>query len=90
MDNISTLGGVVDRRVLELGKVLARQTEDRRGVLGLEGDEVGGRGFVSVGRTPDSGVGESAEVRDGLDRPEKRERRASAVGLLSYLSSRDV
>lgn len=51
VDDVTSVGGVLDRVVLELGEVLSGQAEDGRSVLGLEGDEVGGGGLVSGGRS---------------------------------------
>lgn len=68
MQDVSTLDGVLDRRVLELGQVLAREREDGGSVLGLESDEVGSAALVAVGRAPESKVGDGAQVDRGLDR----------------------
>jgi hypothetical protein len=68
VDDVAAPGGVLDRRVFELGQVLAREGEDRGRRLGLEGDEVGGRGLVAVGRPPDGRVGRRPEPGDRLDR----------------------
>jgi hypothetical protein len=51
VNDVTSVSSVLDRVVLELGKVLSGQAEDGGGVLGLEGDEVGGRSLVSGGRS---------------------------------------
>lgn len=68
VNDVSSLGRVLDGRVLELGEVLPRKTEDRGSGFRLERDEVGSRGLVSVRGSPDGAVGESPEPGDGLDR----------------------
>lgn len=68
VDDVSTLGRSLDRRSLEVRKVLTGKREDGGCGLGLEGAEVGSRGLVAVGRTPDVDVGHSTEVSESLDR----------------------
>lgn len=68
MDDVSALGCLLDRRSLEVGKVLARKGEDGGCGLRLESDKVCSRGFVTVSRTPDVNVGSSPEVSESLDR----------------------
>lgn len=51
VDDVTSVSGVLDRVVLELGKVLSGKAENRRSRLGLEGDEVSGRGLVSGSRS---------------------------------------
>lgn len=62
VEDVATLHGVLDGGVHEIGQVLAGQCYDGRGVTSLEGDEVGRRGLVAVGRTPEVQVGDGAEV----------------------------
>ena len=68
MNDVTSLGGVLDRGVLELRKVLPGESKNGRSVLGLESDEVSGRGLVSVRGSPDGTVGESPQPSDGLNR----------------------
>lgn len=68
VDNVATLDGVLDGRVLELGQVLAGQGQDAGGVLGGQSDVVSSARLVAVGRAPDHAVGQSTEVSQGLDR----------------------
>lgn len=68
VQDVTTLGGLLDGRALELGKVLTRQSNDARGVLGSQADVVSTTGLVTVSRSPDHGVGESAEVSKSLNR----------------------
>jgi len=68
MNNISSLHGVLDRAVLELWEVLSAQAEDGWGVTAGKGDVIGSRSLISVSWTPGLKVGDSAQVRDSLNR----------------------
>jgi len=68
VNDVTSLGSVLDGGVLKLGKVLPGKSKNGRGVLGLESDEVSGRGLVSVRGSPDGTVGKSSQPSDGLDR----------------------
>lgn len=68
VQDVTTLGSPLDRRVLELWQVLTGQGEDAGGVGGSEGNVVGGAGLVTVGRAPHHAVGQGAEVGQSLDR----------------------
>lgn len=67
MQDVATLAGVLDRRVLELGKVLTGEGEDGGSAAGLDGDEVGGRGLVSVCGAPELQVRDGAQVDGDFD-----------------------
>lgn len=67
-ENVASLGSLLDGGALELGKVLAGESNDGGSLLGDEGNVVGGRGLVAVGGTPDLEVWSGAEVGEGLDR----------------------
>lgn len=68
VQDVATLGSLLDGRALELGKVLASQSNDAGGLLGGQGDVVSTAGLVTVGRSPDESVGESTEVGKSLNR----------------------
>jgi len=68
VDNVSTLGCPLDRRSLEVRKVLAGKGKNGGSGLRFESDEVCSRGFVTVGWTPNVDVGGSTEVGESLDR----------------------
>lgn len=68
VQDVTTLGGLLDGGALELGKVLARESDDARSVLGSQADVISTAGLVTVGRSPDHGVGESTEVSESLNR----------------------
>jgi hypothetical protein len=68
LQNVTTLDGLLEGRTLELRKVLARQSNDARGVLGGQGNVVGSASLVTVGRAPDHVVGEGTEVSQSLNR----------------------
>lgn len=68
VQDVATLGGPLDRGALELRQVLSGQSQDAGGVLGGEGNVVGGAGLVTVGRAPHHAVGQGTEVGQGLDR----------------------
>lgn len=79
-ENVTTLGGLLDGRVGELGKllladitlhithVLTRKSEDGGSVLGEDCDQVRGRSLVTVGRAPEGEIGGSTEPGRSLDR----------------------
>lgn len=66
--DVTTLCSLLDGRALELGEVLARQSNDARALLGSQADVVSTAGLVTVGRSPDEAVGESTEVGKSLNR----------------------
>lgn len=68
LQNVTTLGSLLDGRVGELGQVLSGEGEDGGSVLGKDGDEVRGRGLVAVSRSPEGKVGGSSEPSGSLDR----------------------
>lgn len=68
MHDITTLGGLLDARGLEIGQVLAGERQHGGRVLRLECDEVGSRGLVTVCRAPEREVGDGTEVDGGFDR----------------------
>lgn len=67
MDDVAALGSPLDRGALKVGKVLAGKGKDGGLGLRLESNEIGGRSFITVGRTPDIDVGSSAEMGKGLN-----------------------
>lgn len=67
MQDVAATGGLLDRRTLELRKILAGESEDGRGVAGLESNEVGSGRLVAVSWAPESEVGDSAEMDGSLD-----------------------
>ena len=83
MDDVSTLRRPLDRRSLEIWKVLARKGEDGRSGPRLESDKVGSGGFVTVGRTPDVDVWSSTEVGESFDRLVGRSVLSKADGIMS-------
>ena len=67
MNDVTTLECALDGRRLEVGQVLARETEDRGRAAARERTVVRRGRLVAVGRTPDVDVGRRAEVRNGFD-----------------------
>ena len=68
LENVTTLGSLLDGRVGELGKVLSGEGENGRGVLGEDGNEVRGGSLVTVGRSPEGDVRGGSEPSSGLNR----------------------
>lgn len=68
VNNVTTLRGGLDGGVLEVGQVLTGEGKDGRSGCALEGNEVSGRGFVTVSGTPEVNVGGGTEVSSGFDR----------------------
>lgn len=68
LEDITTQRGLLDGRALELGKVLARESENAGAVLVGEGNLVRCARLVTVGRAPDHAVRKSTEVRESLNR----------------------
>jgi hypothetical protein len=66
--NVSSLGGLLDGRLLELWEVLAGESNDGWCLLGSEGNVVGSRSLVTISWTPHLHVWKSTEMREGLDR----------------------
>ena len=66
MDDVTALGSLLYRRPLKVGKILAGKGENGGGGLRLESDQVGSRGFVAIGRTPDVNVGSRTEVSESF------------------------
>lgn len=68
LEDVTTLGGVLNSGALELRKVLAGEGNDAgRGLVG-ESDLVGSAGLVAVSGAPNHAVGESTEVGKSLNR----------------------
>ena len=72
LEDVTTLGGLLDGRTSELREVLSGEGEDGRGVLGEDGDEVRGRSLVAIGRSPEGNVGGGSQPSGGLDRLVRR------------------
>jgi hypothetical protein len=68
VQDVTTLDGVLNRRVLELGQVLAGKRQDRGSLLRFERDEVRSAALVAVGRAPEREVGDGAEMDGSFDR----------------------
>lgn len=68
VDNVATLGGVLESGVLEVGEVLAGEREDGGGAGALQSDVVCGGRLVTVSGSPEVDVGDGAEVDTSLDR----------------------
>ena len=62
MHDVAALGSTLDRRVLEIWQVLSRKGEDRRCLGRSERNEIGGRGLVTICRTPERKIGNRAEM----------------------------
>lgn len=67
LENVSALASLLNARALELGKVLAREGNDRRGLPGLDGNLVHGRDLISIGRSHKIKVWDGSEGHTGLD-----------------------
>ena len=67
VNNVTTLRGGLDGGVLEVGQVLTGEGKDGRSGGALEGNEVSGRGFVTVSGTPEVKVRDGTEVDGGFD-----------------------
>lgn len=68
LQDVTTLGGLLNGSSLKLGQVLARQSDDAGSLLGGQSNVVSSAGLVAVGRAPDHAVGESTEVSKSLNR----------------------
>lgn len=66
--NVTTLGGLLDRRSSQLRQVLSRECKDGRSVLRQDGHEISGRSLVTVGRSPEGQVGGRSQPSGSLDR----------------------
>lgn len=55
--DVAALGGQLNRRVLQIRKVLSRKGEDRRCLTRSECDEIGGRSLVAICGTPKREIG---------------------------------
>lgn len=67
MDDIATLGSVLDSGVLKVREILAGERQDRRCAPLRECDVVSSRGLVAVGGTPEVKVGDGTEVGGSLN-----------------------
>ena len=67
LQNVTTLGGLFNSRVGQLGQVLTRERQHRGSVLREDRDEVRGRGLVTVRRAPERQVGGRTQPSGSLD-----------------------
>lgn len=66
-EDVTTLQGILNGRVLELRQVLTSESENARSVLGGESRVISSAGLISIGRAPDHNVGQSAKVGQSLN-----------------------